>query len=603
MESGRSNWRKLDNAALAFPAVTGKQDTRVFRFYCQLKEAVDGEVLQEALDGTMEKYPLFQAVLRKGLFWFYMENRPIRAMAKPENRPPCSKIYIPDKKSLLFEVSYHKNRINFEVFHALTDGTGAMEFLRELVKNYLMLAHPKAKLPELPRDSQVTGGDQEEDSFSQYYSPKQPVVREKKKAAYQIRGEMLAQDDMHITEVVLSVKEVLKKAREYGVSITVLLTAMMLWSIHEEVPRKHWGKPVSLMVPVNLRNYFPSKSMTNFFGWIEVGYEFKEDTRFEEVLLHIKNLFQQELVKERIDMRMNELVRLEKNPLLRIVPLEIKKVFLMAGTTLGGRSITAIFSNVGVIRMPPEYEAYIEQFGLFTSTEKLQLCTCSYGDRLVLGFTSKIPSTNIQRNFLNHLREQGLFCEVEKNDFPGYEQERGGLGKKLFQIFTFLCIAAAVLCGMINYMISENISWSGFVAGGCLCGWLMVTVAYKKRRNLLKNEMWQLLFLSVISILWDAFTGWRGWSVDYVMPVASLLVLSSMPVIAWVRHLEQEEYLFYIMQASAFGLIPLVLLLCGVVKVPYAPILCVGISFLCFAGLFIFQRKKVIQEIWKKFRM
>ena len=119
----------------------------------------------------MEKFPLFQAVLRKGLFWFYLENRPIRAMATPENRPPCSKIYIPDKKSLLFEVSYHKNRINFEVFHALTDGTGAMEFLGELVKNYLMLVHPKAELPELDRDSRVTEGDQEEDSFSQYYSP------------------------------------------------------------------------------------------------------------------------------------------------------------------------------------------------------------------------------------------------------------------------------------------------------------------------------------------------------------------------------------------------------------------------------------------------
>ena len=59
-------WRKLDNAALAFPLVSGKNDTRVFRFYCQLKEKVDGEILQSALDQTMEKYPLFQAVLRKG---------------------------------------------------------------------------------------------------------------------------------------------------------------------------------------------------------------------------------------------------------------------------------------------------------------------------------------------------------------------------------------------------------------------------------------------------------------------------------------------------------------------------------------------------------
>lgn len=71
MKEGYSNWRKLDNAALAFPLVTGKNDTRVFRFYCELKENVKPELLQTALEKTMEKYPLFQMVLRKGLFWFY----------------------------------------------------------------------------------------------------------------------------------------------------------------------------------------------------------------------------------------------------------------------------------------------------------------------------------------------------------------------------------------------------------------------------------------------------------------------------------------------------------------------------------------------------
>lgn len=86
MDTGYSKWRKLDNAALAFPLVTGKNDTRVFRFYCQLKEEVNGEILQAALDQTMEKYPLFQAVLRKGLFWFYLERRDIRAVVKPEKK-------------------------------------------------------------------------------------------------------------------------------------------------------------------------------------------------------------------------------------------------------------------------------------------------------------------------------------------------------------------------------------------------------------------------------------------------------------------------------------------------------------------------------------
>ena len=144
METGYSKWRKLDNAALAFPLVT-----RVFRFYCQLKEKVNSDILQQALDQTMEKYPLFQAVLRKGLFWFYLERRDIHAIVKEEKRPPCSSLYIPDKKTLLFQVSYYKNRINFEVYHALTDGTGAMNFLSELVQNYLILAHPSTDLPRV----------------------------------------------------------------------------------------------------------------------------------------------------------------------------------------------------------------------------------------------------------------------------------------------------------------------------------------------------------------------------------------------------------------------------------------------------------------------
>ena len=299
MDTGYSKWRKLDNAALAFPLVTGKDDTRVFRFYCQLKEKVDGEILQSALDQAMEKYPLFQAVLRKGLFWFYLEHRSLRAVVKQETEPPCSRLYIPDKKSLLFQVSYDKNRINFEVFHALTDGTGAMHFLQELVQNYLILAHPESNLPRIENAEEITHGDKEEDSFSQYYSSDIPKDKEKKKAAVKLKGEKLVHSDMHITEVVLSVKDIHQRARSYGVSITILLTAMMLCSIREEVPKNQQKRPIALMIPVNLRNYFPSQSMTNFFGWIEVGYTFSDTTTFEEVLADVKRQFEQELAKEK----------------------------------------------------------------------------------------------------------------------------------------------------------------------------------------------------------------------------------------------------------------------------------------------------------------
>ena len=603
MEKGYSKWRKLDNAALAFPLVTGKNDTRVFRFYCQLKETVDGEILQRALDQTMEKYPLFQAVLRKGLFWFYLERRDIHATVRQEKRPPCSSLYIPDKKSLLFQVSYHNNRMNFEVFHGLTDGTGAMNFLEELVQNYLILAHPETELPRVKHEEEITPGDQEEDSFSQYYSSEIPRNKEKKPAAVKLKGEKLVHSDMDITEVILNVKETLAKARSYGVSITILLTAMLLCSIQEEIPRNRQKKPVTLMIPVNLRNYFPSQSMGNFFGWIEVGYVFEEDTSFEEVLASVKQQFQEQLQKDRIAMNMNGYVRIEKNPFVRAVPLEIKKFFLMAGANLGSRSITAVYSNIGIIRLPEEYKEYIERFGIFASTDSLQLCSCSYGEQLVLGFTSKIPDDSIQRNFMKMLKKEEISYKEEKNEFPGCGEIQQKEDRKVMQTFSFLCIVVAVVCGMLNYLTLETLNWFWFAAAGCFCGWLVVFVAYAKRRNILKNEAWQLLIITILCILWDHFTGWRGWSLDFVFPFGSLAVLGSVPVIARVNHLESEEYLYYFMQAAMIGCVPLILLWTGLVHYKIPSVVCVGISFLVLAGLFIFQKKNMTREFHKKLRM
>lgn len=603
MKSGYSKWRKLDNAALAFPPATDKNDTRVFRMYCELTEEISPGILQDALDCTMEKYPLFQVVLRKGLFWFYLERREIRAMAKEEVKPPCSRLYIPDKKSLLFEVSYYENRINFEVYHVLTDGTGARNFLQELVQNYLILKHPEMEFPDIATEEKTTFQDHEEDSFSQYYSTETPKNKEKNPRAVPLRGAMLSHEEMEVMEVSIPVEKILAKAREYGASITAYVSAILICSIHEEIPKIRQKRPVTLMVPVNLRNFFPSESMANFFGWIEVGYRFTEQTTFQDVLEAVRKQFETELVKEKIAMNVNGYVRLEKNPLIRAVPLEVKKYFLMVGAAWGSRRITTVYSNIGVVRFAKEYNRYIQRFGFFTCTEALQLCSCSYGDELLLGFTSKIPGESIQRNFMRYLEEDEIPFTVERNDFPGCREEQKKEGKRAYQIFSFLCLAAAVFCGMINYMTSEALNWFWFAAAGSFCAWLVVSVGYTKRRNILKNEMWQLILITVLSVLWDHFTGWRAWSVNFVLPFGAMAVLGSMPVIAKVNRLEQEEYLFYLVQAGIAGCIPMILVWTGIVTFPYPSVVCSGISFLVLAGLFIFQKKNTVREFHKKLRM
>lgn len=603
-EQKRAYWRSLDNAAKLFYAASSPKDTRVFRFYCELKEEVKEEILQEALNQTIQKYPVFLSVMRKGLFWHYLEKSELRPVVREEYKEPCSSLYVRDKKTLLFEVTYYKKRINFEVFHALTDGTGATEFLRELVKNYLYLIHEEDLEPVELSNQYLTVKDQEDDSFSRYYDPDFPRKKKKKIRAVQIKKGGKGYEELQINEASMSVKELLGIAREKKVSMSVLLTAAFICAIHEEMSRMQEKKPVILMVPVNLRKIFPSDSMLNFFGYIEPGYQFGggKDS-FEDVLEAVKLYFQENLSKEHMAGRMNELIAIEKHKILKWAPLELKNRCIRAGAKMAEQEVTAVLSNMSVVKMPEDYAQYIEKFGVYTSTNRTELCICSFQDTLSLGFTSRYDSTNIQRNFYRILKELGASVKVEEPDFP--EDARPNYeGKKVLQIFTFCCIAAIVISMMTDIIISPGVHWSVFVAAGCVTMWLTMAVGYVKRFNLLKNAAWQLLIMSGICVLWDLGTGWRGWSVNIGIPDICLLIQVVMLIISRIRSLSPREYMIYYVMAAVYSMIlPLILLVTGVIHYRTPSVICIGCSFLLLIGLILFKRKEFKEEMHKKFHV
>ena len=61
--------------------------------------------------------------------------------------------------------------------------------------------------------------------------------------------------------------------------------------------------------------------------------------------------------------------------------------------------------------MPDECTPYIRRFGVLRARIKMQLCACSYGDDLVLGFSSKLVSTNIQRKLSKTVKGRGYFLQ------------------------------------------------------------------------------------------------------------------------------------------------------------------------------------------------
>lgn len=417
MSNKPADWSRLDNAAKIFPPTSNKQDTKVFRFCCQLNEWVDRETLQLATERTLESFPIFRSVLKHGLFWYYLEKTELVPIVEPEYRPPCGQIYDPNSRNLLFEVTCYRDRINLEVYHSLTDGTGALQFLKTLVCNYLAIKYPQTRqdlLPEIEYDASAT--DRDEDSFSKYYDPHHQAKRTRGRKSAQLKGAKVPEGRIRIIEGIMPVREVLQLAKSYQTTLTVLLTSMMLIAFAEEIPLRKRKRPVVLDVPVNLRNYFHSDTARNFFGVIKVGYNFSEGPgTLEDVICKVREEFARELTADQLGARMAALSKAEHNYVARAVPLILKDLILWMADNINEAYMAGSISNIGKIEMPQAAQSYVRRFDVFVSTEKLQACVCSYGSELTVSFTSAFRSTNVQKNFFRQLTAAGIPVEIQSN--------------------------------------------------------------------------------------------------------------------------------------------------------------------------------------------
>ena len=413
-------WWTLDNAAKIFPSSSSSHDSKVFRFVCELEEPVEPEVLQTALNKTMERFPMYRSVLKRGLFWYYLEDSALPAVVRCEDMPPCQRLYPSVRRSLLFRVLYFRRRINLEVHHSLTDGAGAQKFLCALVYEYLLARYPDKfakNIPKLPDDA--SQWEKQADSFQKYYQKMKGRKKERSRGAYQLRGEYLPKNRLAVLEGRLPLDRALACARARGATLTELMTAVLLRAISEGMWVRERRKPVVITVPVNLRSYFPSESARNFFATIPVAYDFgSRENSLDAVLEEVKASFRSHLTKENMQARMNAFCALEHSVLLRLVPLFIKDVVLRIANKLALYKATASFSNVGRITMPAGMEKFIRQFGVYTCGGLLQACACSFGSDYVVSFASPFREHEVERVFFQELKQLGLEVVLTTNIAP-----------------------------------------------------------------------------------------------------------------------------------------------------------------------------------------
>lgn len=416
----KTKWTRLDNASKIFPATSNNKDTKVYRISAELYDDVNPESLQRALDLTLESFPMHQSILRRGFFWYYFESSSIVPKVEMESTNPCAPIYIQGRKNLLFKVSYYKKRINVETFHALSDGVGAVWFIETLIFHYMKTNYKNEisnSPPSLEHGASIS--QKMDDSFWKNYKAKNKgknIEKETRKAAYRIKGRRIDENKMKVIEGAMSVQEILKISKKYGVSMTVFLTSLLIHSIYLDMPKNKEKKPVVLAVPVNLRGYYNSSTARNFFAVMNISYDFQNNSpEFKDIVDHVNSQFKKGLQEESIKQKLARFVKFEKNPLARVVPLHIKDFFMKIADKLNDHRTSSSISNVGKITTAKEFQAYIKQFSVCVSARIPKITFCSYGDRLVISFTSPYEETDIQRVFFQFLSNQDIEIEITSN--------------------------------------------------------------------------------------------------------------------------------------------------------------------------------------------
>ena len=416
---GRKNWYELDNAAKIVPSTARGANTRVFRLTCELKEEVDKDTLQIALDETIEEFPFFNCVLHRGLFWYYLEDSDLKPVVEQEHTPACMPLYIPGHKNLLYRVNFFAKRINLEMFHVLADGTGAFMFFKTLIIRYLQLKYSLDE--DIKPIDEFSVEEKNVDAFTDNYSKQKGLKQLKEMSsvkAYQVSGELDENLLPHLLEGTVSSSKFLELAHDNNTTVGVLCVAIYIKAAILSMSRGKKKKHVVVSVPVNLRQFYHSGTARNFFGVINIDYKPSSyDGTLKSIIEPVDKEFKDKLSAEKIEQTMNSYSALEHNLAVKFVPLPIKDFTIGRFDRAAKKGVTTSMSNIGRIKMPKEVEAYIDRFSAFMTAASQQVTVCSFGDKMTFGEASPYKTHRVMLNFFRCLSELGLEVELGSNDY------------------------------------------------------------------------------------------------------------------------------------------------------------------------------------------
>ncbi len=381
-------------------------------------------MLQSALDVTVWRFPSIAARLRRGVFWYYLQQLEHAPVVREEANCPLVRMSRQEARQCALRVLVYDKRIAVELFHSLTDGNGALVFLKSLLAEYLEqkysiqipATHGILDRRETPSEAEL------EDSFLKHSGTVQASRGGNK--AWPLVGTPEKDGFLNVTCLQIPVDKVRNKAHEYNLSVTAFLGAAMMMALQQvqlqEVPNQLKRKSIKVLIPVNLRKLFPSTTLRNFAMYTtpeilpRLGYY-----SFEEICQVVRHTMGLEITPKHMSTIIATNVGDERLLAVRLIPLFLKNLVMKAIFDAVGESQSCLsMSNLGAITLPEEMTPYVQRFDFVLGVQATKPYNCgilSYGDSMYINFIRDIREPKLEYAFFRVLRDMGMPVLVQSN--------------------------------------------------------------------------------------------------------------------------------------------------------------------------------------------
>lgn len=418
-----SRWYRLDSAGILYSALQREEYSAIYRFSAQMAQPVEPPALQRAILRIMPRFPSFAVRIRRGLFWYYLEPNPAPGpFLKEDVSDPCQPVRFREDDGWLVRFYYYRSRISIEVFHALSDGAGAMVFFRALLAEYLR--QTGVNVPEgegIPSPGEPPRPEELEDAYTRY-AGKHAFGLRRLPRAYANLGTPEPFYTFHVTMGFVPLDRVRERARHYGASITEYLSAVLIQVLLDKQKREHprRERPVALAIPINLRGWFPSETVRNFITTVRPYIDpALGDYTFPEIVSQVRHFMKLHINRQELQAAFTGNVRFTRNVLLRAVPVALKNpVMALNYRMLGVRPYTCTYTNPGAFTVPPAMAEHIRGMEVILGQATVPRAHCasiSYGNTLEITFAGTQKETDTERDFFRFLVAEGIPVRVESN--------------------------------------------------------------------------------------------------------------------------------------------------------------------------------------------